>query len=163
MLWHCILTCISIIWSINNIGNKHKTRIPVDIFWKLIINLCFLCNTYCSTHSIQKFIPDPNMAHTAYANLLSSRYYKQYIIIIYMQLYTLIFCSIISVTYQVFIIINCSSRLCNSMPVIFEYNLHYNRGILLDLVERCRRRLEVNKFLHPAAPGTSVARLFCGM
>ena len=40
------------------------------------------------------------MAHTAYANLLSSKYYKQYIIILYMQLYTLIFCSIISDTYS---------------------------------------------------------------
>ena len=40
------------------------------------------------------------MAHTAYANLLSSKYYKQYIIILYMQLYTLIFCSIVSDTYS---------------------------------------------------------------
>ena len=34
---------------------------------------------------------------------------------------------------------------CNIMPIIFEYNLHYNRGLLLDLVERCRIRLEVNR------------------
>ena len=58
------------------------------------------------------------MAHRAYANLLSSRYYKQYIIIIDMQLYTLIFCSIISVTYQVFIIINCSSRLVQCLRIL---------------------------------------------
>ena len=58
------------------------------------------------------------MEHRAYANLLSSRYYKQYIIIIYMQLYTLIFYSIISVTYQVFIIINCSSRLVQCLRII---------------------------------------------
>ena len=58
------------------------------------------------------------MAHRAYANLLSSRYYKQYIIIIDMQLYTLIFCSIISVTYQVFIIINCSSRLIQCLRIL---------------------------------------------
>ena len=31
------------------------------------------------------------------------------------------------------------------MPIIFEYNLHYNRGLLLDLVERCRIQLEVNR------------------
>ena len=58
------------------------------------------------------------MAHRAYANMLSSRYYKQYIIIIDMQLYTLIFCSIISVTYQVFIIINCSSRLVQCLRIL---------------------------------------------
>ena len=34
---------------------------------------------------------------------------------------------------------------CNIMPIIFEHNLHYNRGLLLDLVERCRIRLEVNR------------------
>ena len=44
--------------------------------------------------------------------------HKQYIIIIYMQFYTLIFCSIISVTYQVFIIINCSSRLVQCLRIL---------------------------------------------
>ena len=31
-----ILTCIYIIGCINNLGNKHRTRIPVDIFRKRI-------------------------------------------------------------------------------------------------------------------------------
>ena len=35
-----------------------------------------------------------------------------------MQLYTLIFCSIISVKYQVFIIINCSSRLVQCLRIL---------------------------------------------
>ena len=35
-----------------------------------------------------------------------------------MQLYTLIFCSIISVTYQVFILINCSSRLVQCLRIL---------------------------------------------
>ena len=35
-----------------------------------------------------------------------------------MQFYTLIFCSIISVTYQVFIIINCSSRLVQRLRIL---------------------------------------------
>ena len=35
-----------------------------------------------------------------------------------MQFYTLIFCSIISVTYQVFIIINCSSRLVQCLWIL---------------------------------------------
>ena len=35
-----------------------------------------------------------------------------------MQFYTLIFCSIISVTYQVFIIINCSSRLVQCLRIL---------------------------------------------
>ena len=56
--------------------------------------------------------------HSVGANLLSSRYYKQCIIIIDMQLYTLIFCSIISVTYQVFIIINGSSRLVQCLRIL---------------------------------------------
>ena len=36
----------------------------------------------------------------------------------FMQLYTLIFCSIISVTYQVFILINCSSRLVQCLRIL---------------------------------------------
>ena len=56
--------------------------------------------------------------HSVGANLLSSRYYKQYIIIIYIQLYTLIFCSIISVTYQVLIIINVLCRLVQCLRIL---------------------------------------------
>ena len=32
VFWNFILTCVTIIGCINNVGNKHKTRIPVDIF-----------------------------------------------------------------------------------------------------------------------------------
>ena len=35
-----------------------------------------------------------------------------------MQLYTLIFCSVTSVTYQVLIIINCSSRLVQCLRIL---------------------------------------------
>ena len=49
--------------------------------------------------------------------------------IVDMQLYTLIFCSIISVTYQVFILINCSSRLVQCLRILdVNRNVEEGRG-----------------------------------
>ena len=46
-----------------------------------------------------------------------------------MQLYTLIFCSIISVTYQVLILINCSSRLVQCLRILdVNRNVEEGRG-----------------------------------
>ena len=72
---------------------------PQRVRGRRIINLRFLWNTCCSTHSIQKLYSRPNMGHTAYTNLLSSRYYKHYDYNFYAAVNSIL-CSIISVTYS---------------------------------------------------------------